>query len=140
MKASIAHGIRPTALILGKDSGKPWTETDILFAKSYQQYLAELCPQCGWPEYICHNDDNRIHISAKKDECEVTKSAEREQAKLAKDSEKNPLYGTKVYGHVELTAEAVEEGLEFVDFRRPYLIEQAKKRGDLPEDEPTLSE
>ena len=140
MKASIAHGIKPTALILGKDSGKPWTPTDILFAKAYQQFLNELCQQCGRPEYICHNNDNRIQIDSKTDECEVKKVTERKQAELAEANKKNPLYGTAVYAVPRLTDEAKAEGVEFIDFRRPYYIERARRMGLLPEEDADLSE
>lgn len=135
MKASIAHGIRPTALILGKDSGKPWNRMDILFAKAYQQFLNELCDQCGRPEYICHNDDNRIQIDAKLDECEIAKVTERKQAELTEANKKNPLAlkGTRVYGLPRLTDEALEEGLEFVDLRLPYYRERAKRLGLVPD-------
>lgn len=134
MKASIAHHIRPTALILGKDSGKPWDEWDTAFAKAYQRFLSEICQQCGAPIYICHNDDNRIEIKPKRDECESAKVAEREQARLSADKNLK-LYGVRIKGEPSLSAEALAEGLEFVDFRRPYYIEQAKKRGLIPDEE-----
>ena len=134
MKASIAHGIRPTALVLGKDSRKPWGRWDILLAKAYQRFLNELCQQCGNPKYICHTDDNRIQVKIGRDECALTAKAERAQEELARGDRKS--YGLKLYGQPYLTDDAKAEGLEFSDFRKPYLIERAKKMGLIPEDAP----
>lgn len=137
MKASIAHGIRPSALILGKDSKKPWGETDIQLAKAYQRYLAELCPQCGYPKYMCHTDDNRIQFEPAIDDCASARVAESQQAVMARNAAKKNAsqpYGKKVMTKAKLTEDAVAEGLEFSDFRRPYLIDQAKKAGLIPQD------
>lgn len=132
MKASIAHGVRPTALVLGKDSRKPWNKWDVVLAKAYQRYLGEVCPQCGGARYLCHTDDNRVQFKAVHDDCAATVVAEREQEKLSKESKAN--HGVKVYGEPYLTEDAVAEGLELSDFRRPYMKELAKKRGLIPED------
>lgn len=133
MKASIAHGIRPSALILGKDSKKPWGREDIVLAKAYQRFLNELCGQCGLPKYICHTDDNRIQFKLAHDECAGTQMAEREQARIAKD-EKSQSFGVRIYAEPFLTEDAIEDGMEFSDFRRPYLIDRAKKMGLIPDD------
>lgn len=124
MKASIAHGIRPSALILGKDSGRPWGKWDVLLAKAYQRFLNELCPQCGLPKYICHNSDNRIQFRVKTDACESSAAAEREQERLT--DAKTKTYGRRLYGEPYLTADALAEGAELSDFRKPYLAERAK--------------
>lgn len=132
MKASIAHGIRPTALILGKDSQKPWGRWDTVLAKAYQRFLNELCQQCGGPRYLCHTDDNRVQYKIGRDECASMAVSERAQEELAKKDTKN--YGVKLFGEPYLTDEAKAEGVEFSDLRRPYLIERAKKMGLIPED------
>lgn len=131
MKASIAHGIRPTALILGKDSKKQWSRYDTLFAKAYQRFLNELCQQCGGPKYLCRTDDNRVQFRVAYDECASTAVAEREQAKIAK--EKAPRHGTQVYAEPFLTEDAISDGMEFSDFRHPYMIDRARKLGLIPE-------
>lgn len=131
MKASIAHGIRPTALILGKDSRKGWNSYDIVFAKAYQRFLNEICQQCGNPKYMCHTDDNRIQFRIARDECAATAVAEREQERISKSNIKN--YGVQVYAEPFLTQDAIEDGLEFSDFREPYLIDRAKRLGLIPE-------
>lgn len=133
MKASIAHQIKPTALILGKDSRKPWTPTDIVFAKAYQRFLNELCQQCGMPRYMCHTDDNRIQFKSSEDVCAASQVTEREQANRAKQKNYTG-YGVKLYAEPYLTEDAIAEGLEFSDFRKPYLIDRAKKLGLIPED------
>jgi len=135
MKASIAHKIRPSALILGKDSGKPWGPWDILFAKAYQRFLNELCKQCGMPRYICHTDDNRIQFKSVRDECASAATAERAQEQMTKGD--NRTYGVQVFAEPYLVDTAVKEGLELSDFRKPYLIERAKKMGLIPADTPS---
>lgn len=134
MKASIAHGIRPTALILGKDSKRPWGKWDILLAKAYQRFLNEICQQCGLPKYICHSEDNRIQFKLVEDECAATARSERAQEALVDAKKKS--FGVKLYGEPYLMPEAVEAGLEFSDFRKPWLVETAKKRGLLPDEFP----
>lgn len=126
MKASIAHGIRPSALVLGKDSKKGWSRWDTVLAKAYQRFLNELCQQCGMPKYICHNSDNRIQFRKAYDECEATKLSARIQGENSAKKEPDPMYGKRVYAEPYLTAEALEEGLEMSDFRRPYLKERMK--------------
>ena len=135
MKASIAHGIRPTALILGKDSRKGWNSYDIVFAKAYQRFLNEICQQCGNPKYMCHTDDNRIQFRIARDECAATAVAEREQERISKGNIKN--YGVQVYAEPFLTQDAIKDGLEFSDFREPYLIDRAKRLGLIPEESET---
>jgi len=133
MKASIAHGIRPSALVLGKDSGKKWSGTDIVLAKAYQRFLNELCQQCGGPKYLCHNDDNRIQYKLGRDHCASAAMAEREQRELSKKDK--PTHGMRVYAEPYLTEDAVAEGVQFSDFRRPYLIDRAKAAGLIPDTE-----
>lgn len=132
MKASIAHGIRPSALILGKDSGKPWGRWDTVLAKAYQRFVNELCQQCGLPKFICHSNDNRIQFKIARDECAASAVSERAQEEMAKNENKS--HGVRVYGEPYLIEEAETEGLELSDFRRPYLIERAKRMGLIPED------
>jgi len=135
MKASIAHKIRPTVLILGKDSGKPWSRWDTVFSKAYQRFVNELCKQCGYPKYICHTDDNRVQFKAAKDECASAAVAERAQEQAANQDKRS--YGVQTYGEPYLIEAAVAEGLELSDFRKPYLIERAKKMGLIPADTPS---
>lgn len=132
MKASIAHKIRPSALVLGKDSGKKWGRWDITLAKAYQRFVNELCGQCGLPKYICHSDDNRIQFKLKRDECASTAVAERAQEDLVKREQKS--FGIRLFGEPYLTDDAIKAGLELSDFRRPYLVEKARKEGLIPED------
>jgi len=132
MKASIAHHIRPSSLILGKDSKKPWGRWDIVLAKAYQRFLNEICQQCGYPKYLCHNDDNRIQFKPVRDKCESAFVAERDQENMTSDGKR--VYGVKVFGEPYLTQTAIDEGMELSDFRRPYQIERAKKLGLIPED------
>lgn len=133
MKASIAHGIRPTALILGKDSGKSWSRYDIVFAKAYQRFLNELCQQCGGPRYLCHNDDNRIQYRIAYDECAATAVAEREQERISKGTAK--MHGSQVYAEPFLTQDAIDDGMQFSDFREGYMLDRARKLGLIPEEE-----
>jgi len=135
MKASIAHGIRPSALVLGRDSRKTWSRTDIVLAKAYQRFLNELCQQCGLPKYICHTDDNRIQFKLIEDDCASAAKVEKAQYDASKKKDATPRFGVKMAGEPYLTQDAIDEGLEFSDFRRPYLIDRARKLGYLPEEE-----
>jgi hypothetical protein len=49
--------VRPSALILGKDSRKPWSKWDLLIAEAYEIMQRERCGQCGLPRWICHNQE-----------------------------------------------------------------------------------
>lgn len=138
MKASIAHGVRPSSLILGRDSRRRWGKWDIVLAKAYQRYLAELCPQCGLPKYICHTDDNRIQFKVARDQCASAAVAEKAQHDASKRT--HPEFGVRMYGEPFLTPDAVEAGMEFSDFRRPYMIDQARRRGLLPEEQVSETE
>jgi hypothetical protein len=131
MKASIAHGIRPSVFILGKDSRKPWGKWDLTLAKAYQRFLNELCQQCGNPRYICHTDDNRVQFKLSEDLCASAAVSERAQDAASKKETKS--YGKNVYAQPYLTEDAVAEGVELSDLRRPYLIDRAKKMGLIPE-------
>lgn len=134
MKASIAHGIRPSALVLGRDSRKTWSRTDIVLAKAYQRFLNELCQQCGYPKYICHTDDNRVQFRLVEDHCASAAKAEKAQHEASNKKDAKPRFGVKVAGEPYLTEDAVAEGMEFSDFRRPYLIDRARKLGLIPEE------
>ena len=135
MKANIAHGVRPTALILGKDSGKPWNRMDVVFAKAYQRFLNEVCQQCGLPKYLCHTDDNRVQFKPRKDECEATKVAAKAQRDWDREHEKNPVFGVRFVADPYLTDEAIAEGMEFSDFRVPYFMDRARAMGLIPTDQ-----
>lgn len=146
MKAAIAHGQRPSVLILGKGSKMPknptatdyaraqyestvWSRTDIVLGKAYQRFLNELCGQCGLPRYICHSDDNRIQFDLRQDQCAAMEKVERAQ-KNAGDKDQ---FGVRLVADPYLVDSAKAEGLDMSDFRRPYLMDQAKKRGLIPE-------
>lgn len=131
MKVSIAHHIKPTALILGKDSRKPWGRTDVVLAKAYQRFVDELCQQCGLPKFICHSDDNRIQFKIGRDSCSAAAVSEKEQERASEANSKK--YGERIFGQPYLIDSAVKEGVEFADFRTPYMLEQAKKAGLIPD-------
>lgn len=132
MKASISHQVRPSVLILGKDSGKRWGKWDFLLAKAYQRFLNELCQQCGLPKYICHTDDNRVQFKTVRDECASTAAAERAQEQMVQASSKS--YGIKVSAEPYLTLNDEDGDIELSDLRRSYLIDRAKRAGLVPED------
>lgn len=85
MRASIAHGIRPSALILGRDSRKPWDKWDLLLAEAYQIMEAERCGQCGLPRWICHNEDSDIWFDIDQDTCFAKRELEELQDRQPKD-------------------------------------------------------
>ena len=113
LKASIAHGIRPSALILGTDSRKPWGKWDILLANAYQGFLAELCPQCGMPEYMCHTDDPVIQFKIKEDSCAVKANIETHEQKAQKS-------GKDSKGVVLRPQHYMMDGTDASRLRQPY--------------------
>lgn len=134
MKASIAHAIRPTVLILGKDSrDSRWSEMDTMFAKAYQRFLGEVCQQCGGPKYVCNNSNNEIQFKLSPDYCASNAMVERKQHEDSKSDRKE--FGTRYFGEPYLTPDAIAAGKELSDYRRPYLKEQAKLRGLIADDE-----
>lgn len=134
MEASRAHNIRPTALILGKDSRRQWSRTDTVFAKAYQRFKNELCAQCGLPKYICHTDDNRIQFTTVEDHCASAAKSEKEQHDRTSKKGSKPQFGVRLFAEPKLTEEAIAQGMEFSDFRRPYYRELAKKKGLIPDE------
>lgn len=134
MKAAIAHQIRPSAMVLGKDSRKKWGKWDFLLAKAYQRYLSELCPQCGLPIYICHSTDNRIEFKTTKDVCFATAAVERKQKQNAAARGKNadPEPGVRYVPEPQIVGVDDDADLELSDFRIPYYKELAVRRGLLP--------
>jgi hypothetical protein len=76
IEASIKFGIRPSALILGKDSRKPWGKWDLLIAEAYQILQSERCGQCGLPIWICHSEDSDIEFDLIDDTCFATRERE----------------------------------------------------------------
>lgn len=131
MKAAIAHQIRPSALVLGKDSRKPWGRWDLLLAKAYQRFVDEICQQCGLPKYVCHSDDNRIQFKLVRDECAASAASEAEQERMAKS--KSSSHGVRVASEPYLTKDAEESGIELSDFRKLYFFDRAKQMGLIPE-------
>lgn len=60
IKASITAGIRPTSMILHTQPSGKWNDLDFLIMEAYEIYKSEMCPECGYPIYVCHNDSNDI--------------------------------------------------------------------------------
>lgn len=128
MKASIAHGVRPSALVLGRDSRKPWGKWDYLLAKAYQRFLGELCSQCGMPRWMCDNDDNRIQFAARENHCAAMAVAEKAQDAITSKKNAQKRFGVQIIPEPFLTEDAIADGLEFSDFRRPYYRERARRK------------
>jgi len=128
MKAAIAHGVRPSAMVLGRDSRKKWGKWDFLLAKAYQRYLDELCPQCGMPVYICHIEDSRIEFKVRRDKCFATEQVEIKQ-RQATAGDKKPEPGVRFAPEPVVLDLGDGKDLELSDFRRPYFRELAVRRG-----------
>jgi hypothetical protein len=76
IEASISFRVRPSALILGKDSRKPWGKWDLLIAEAYQILQTERCSQCGLPVWICHSEDSDIEFDLVEETCFATRERE----------------------------------------------------------------
>lgn len=133
MKAAIAHGLRPSAIVLGRDSRNKWGKWDFLLAKAYQRYLDELCPQCGMPIYICHSTDSRVEFKIVKDICFAAAAVERAQ-KQASDSRGKS--GAEPGARFAPEPRVIDDGdgsdMELSEFRLPYYREVAIRKGLIP--------
>lgn len=48
----------------------------MLIAEAYQILESERCSQCGYPRWICHNDDGDIGVDVTEDICYVKRELE----------------------------------------------------------------
>jgi len=126
IKAAIAHGVRPSVMVLGEDSKKKWGKWDFVLAKAYQRYTDEICQQCGYPIYLCHSSDSRIEFEVHKETCFAAAEVER-----AQDRTKDKAYGARFVPYVVIHTENGEKA-EYGDFRLPYYKELGIQRGLIP--------
>ena len=114
--------MRPTTIILGKNSNKPWDKWDILLAKAYQIMEAERCGQCGLPRWICYNDDSDILFDIEEDTC----FAKRELDSLADG--RGPDYKAP-FGNQERPVPKRYSGGKFdAEVREAFYLAENKKR------------
>lgn len=120
--------MRPSSLILGKDSRRPWGKWDLLLAEAYQILQDERCPQCGLPRYICNNDSQDVQFRIVEEQCvALVKRDEYEAKKYGKDTPKPN--GTVLRPQPYI----VNDAYELAELREPYYKAQyAKAEPDLP--------
>jgi hypothetical protein len=73
-------------MILGSDNRKKWSQMDVLVMRAYQIIEDERCQKCGYPIWICRNEDPRLQARKKVDKCWVDGELS-EWRKAAKDDE-----------------------------------------------------
>lgn len=91
IETAIRQGLRPTTYLLRVQPGKPWSKWDFLCGEAYAGVIAERCPQCGLPRWLCHNEDGDIGMKIVKDTCFGIKELETvEEKKSNKKGYKAP--------------------------------------------------
>jgi len=80
IEASITAGIRPTSMILHTQPRKRWDEFDFLCIEAHQIVLSERCAQCGYPRWLCHNEEENAGWKAVQDVCFATREVENKNA------------------------------------------------------------
>lgn len=120
IKASLAAGVRPTTMILGEDNRKPWSHLDVLIMQAYQIIEDERCSQCGAPRWLCRNEDPRLQVKIKVDDC----YAKQEISKF-EDSRKDKDKGGVAYPEFYTT-----DGTPLEDFRALYYKQLAEERAE----------
>jgi hypothetical protein len=86
-------------MILQKQPSKPWDKYDFLLLEAYQILEEERCPQCGLPQWICHNEDEDIQIELRDDTCFVKRTEQEADAINAKITNYKTPLGTVVQPH-----------------------------------------
>ena len=76
IKAALAAGIRPTAMLFHEQPTGPWSEMDFRWLEAYQITQDEICPQCGNPIWLCRSTDDRISWTKHESVCRATKEKE----------------------------------------------------------------
>ena len=56
-------------MLTGADSTKKWGDIDIRLMQAYQIIQDETCSQCGFPLWLCQNEDLQLMARAKEVEC-----------------------------------------------------------------------
>ena len=123
IEASITNGVRPTVMLIGANSSKPWNRWDRLVAEAYEMYKSERCTQCGLPRWICHNESNEVQFHVDEDQCFAIVAKDRVEGR---DKDKTTPPGTVLRPRPYLV-----DGKELITLRDQYYVDAAKRNAEL---------
>lgn len=120
-------------MILHTQPAKPWTKHDFLLLEAHQILESERCGQCGYPIYICHNEDERIQFRLDEDTCSIRAAVERQEEAESKKKNAKTKHGTQIAPTPYVMKTPGDEGETptLSDFREPYYKAQMEKRAKL---------
>lgn len=124
IEAAIRNGVRPTTMILGEDNRKAWSDLDVLVMLAYETFKAEQCPQCGHPRWLCRNEDPRLQVRIREDDC-YAKQQVTAHEEGRKDSEKGGAVIPEFY---------TTDDTPLVEYRALYQQQLAAERAELEDD------
>jgi hypothetical protein len=123
IKAAITGGVRPSTMILGANSRKPWDKWDRLLMAAYQILEGERCPQCGMYRWICANEDGDIRFRLEHDYCGARALVDRENDQNSRrQNYKQP------HGETLRPEPYTASGADLSDFREPYYHAEFERR------------
>jgi hypothetical protein len=125
IEAAIRSGVRPTTMILGEDNRKAWSDLDVLVMLAYEGYKSEQCSQCGHPRWLCRNEDPRLQVKIKQDDCYAKQQITKYEESHKDDSDKVPVY--PVFYSTDNRA--------LVEFRSVFREQEAAARAEEAEDD-----
>ena len=79
-------------MLLRAQPTEPWTDYDFLLLEAYQIVEDERCPQCGYPTWLCRNEDNDIQFRVRPVTCIASEQRERKEKDYQGDGKSRP-YG-----------------------------------------------
>lgn len=125
IEAAIRSGVRPTTMILGEDNRKAWSDMDVLVMLAYEAYKSEQCAQCGHPRWLCRNEDPRLQVKIKQDDCYAKQEITKYEEAHKDDSDRAAVYP------VFYTTDKAP----LVEFREIYRAQEAAARAEEAEDD-----
>lgn len=126
IKAALAAGVRPTTMILGEDNRKAWSTLDVLVMQAYQIVLDEQCQQCGLPRWLCRNEDPRLQVKVKFDDCYAANEVKAAEKKHADDDTKPGVAFPEFY---------TTDGSQLSEYRALYYEQLAAERAEAEDDD-----
>lgn len=124
IKAAIAAGIRPTAMIFYEQPTAPWRPFDFKLLEAYQRLQDETCPKCGHPVWLCRSQSNAVQFKIVEDVCQgerAMRAAEHRGEKVDKKDKAK-------WGQFRYTVPYAPPGYELPS-REEYYEDLAKTQG-----------
>lgn len=112
-------------MILGEDNRKAWSHLDVLVMQAYQIVKDEQCSQCGLPRWLCRNEDPRLQVKLKDDDCYASQQV-KEHDKNRKEGDE----GGSVYPEFYAL-----DSTPLIEFRALYYEQLAQARAEEQDEE-----